>query len=140
MSKLHLFVDECGVICVGGRIRNALGFYYEKKHPILISGKHYFSKLLFQYQHKQMMHSGPQAFLYHLRESWWPIGGRDLARKVVNECIICKRIRGKTLLPIMGNLPEQRVTQSYPFERCGVDCAGPVFILQFSIRVEELKS
>ncbi|XP_028167729.1 uncharacterized protein LOC114358059 [Ostrinia furnacalis] len=60
---------------------------------------------------------------------WWPIAGRNIARSVVHDCVICKRLRGKTLAPLMGNLPEERITPSFPFMRCGVDYAGPMFIL-----------
>lgn len=41
----------------------------------------------------------------------------------------CTRIRGKTLAPIMGNLPPERLEPGFPFMRAGVNYLGPVFIL-----------
>ncbi|XP_062529977.1 uncharacterized protein LOC134200667 isoform X2 [Bombyx mori] len=64
-----------------------------------------------------------------LRESWWPIGGRNLAKKLVHSCMKCARLRAVTVNPIMGNLPRERLQPGFPFLRCGVDYAGPVFIL-----------
>ncbi|XP_048485432.1 uncharacterized protein LOC125490391 [Plutella xylostella] len=129
LSKLNLFIDKDGLIRILGRLENAPDLDYDKKHPVLISGKHYFALLLFRYEHRRLLHSAQQALLFNIRESWWPIGGRNLARKVLHDCVTCRRIRGKTLTPLMGNLPIQRITPSYPFNRCGVDYAGPVLVL-----------
>lgn len=64
-----------------------------------------------------------------LRESWWPIGGRILAKKVVHSCMKCARLRTVTVNPIMGNLSRERLQPGFPFLRCGVDYAGLVLIL-----------
>lgn len=38
-------------------------------------------------------------------------------------------MKGKTLTPIMGNLPSERIEPGFPFIRCGVDYAGPIAVL-----------
>ncbi|XP_052757236.1 uncharacterized protein LOC128202123 [Galleria mellonella] len=129
VSGLNIFLDQSGLIRVGGRLRNSRHFDYNKKHPILISSKNYFSTLLFRDEHKRLLHAGPQLLLSTIRENWWPLAGRNLARKVVRQCVTCVRMRGKTLTPIMGDLPSERLEPGYPFMRCGVDYAGPVMIL-----------
>lgn len=129
LLKLNPFMDDQQLIRVGGRIKNSPEFNFDKKHPILISSKHHFTLLLFQHEHKQLMHAGPQLVLFHIRETWWPVGGRNVSRRVVQNCVICTRMRGSTLTPIMGNLPKERLDPGFPFVRCGVDYAGPVLIL-----------
>ncbi|XP_045763002.1 uncharacterized protein LOC123865810 [Maniola jurtina] len=129
LMKLSVFIDENDLIRVGGRLYNASEFNYNKKHPILLSAKHPFTYLLFRYEHLRQLHAAPQLLLFTIRESWWPIGGRNLAKKVVHECIICTRLSGKTLTPIMGNLPTERLAPSFPFAVSGVDYFGPVFVL-----------
>ncbi|XP_014370711.2 uncharacterized protein LOC106720507 [Papilio machaon] len=129
LSSLNLFLDEKDLMRVGGRIKNSLDFNYNKKHPILLCSKHYFTRLLFTHEHNQALHCGPQALLYRLREQWWPLSGRNLARKVTHQCVACTRARGKTLSPLMGNLPKERLTADFPFIRTGVDYAGPVSVL-----------
>ncbi|KAM3957794.1 uncharacterized protein ACR2FA_008514 [Aphomia sociella] len=126
---LNIFIDENNLIRVGGRLRNSPNFDNNKKHPVLLCSKHRFTLLLFRYEHKQLLHGGPLLLLSSIREAWWPLGGRNLARKVVHDCVACTRFKGKTLQPIMGNLPAKRLEPGFPFMRCGVDYAGPVMIL-----------
>ncbi|CAH2047764.1 unnamed protein product, partial [Iphiclides podalirius] len=40
---------------------------------------------------KRLQHAGPQALLYSLREMYWPVAGRNLARQVVHSCVTCRR-------------------------------------------------
>lgn len=129
ISSLNIFLDKHKIIRVGGRLSNCTEFSYNKKHPMLLCSKHYFTQLLFNHEHLQLLHAGPQLLLSHIRETWWPLGGRNLARKIVHQCIRCCRLKGKTLQPIMGNLPSERLQAGFPFIRCGVDYAGPMYIL-----------
>lgn len=129
LSKLNLFIDANKIMRVGGRINYSEIFNYDKKHPILLCSKHRFSVLLMRHEHQRLLHAAPQALLYDIRQRWWPVGGRNLARKIVNECIACKRLKGKTLNPIMGSLPKERLRPTYPFLYCGVDYAGPILTL-----------
>lgn len=130
LTGLNLFVDKDNLIRVGGRLANASSFDYNKKHPILLSGKHDLTVLVFRQEHIRLLHAGPQLILASVRETWWPIGGRSLARKIVHQCVTCTRLTGKTLTPIMGNLPIERLQSGYTFFRCGVDYGGPVMILE----------
>ncbi|XP_041982291.1 uncharacterized protein LOC121735510 [Aricia agestis] len=129
ISGLNIFLDKFNIIRIGGRLSNAVGFNYEKKHPVLLSNKHRFSRLLCEYEHKRLLHAGPQLLVYSMREKWWILGARNLARQVVHNCVICKRMKGRTLTPLMGNLPTERLEPSFPFIQCGVDYGGPLFIL-----------
>ncbi|XP_061712824.1 uncharacterized protein LOC133521773 [Cydia pomonella] len=129
LAKLNLFIDNNKVIRVGGRLTNSSRFDYDKKHPILLSSKHHFTVLLFRYEHKRLLHAGPQHILFSLREAWWPVSGRNLARKVVHSCVVCVRFKGKTLTPIMGNLPSERLEPGFAFVNCAVDYGGPFYIL-----------
>lgn len=125
--SLSPFIDDIGVLRVGGRLKNA-AIQYEKKHPALLDSKHNFTKILMTADHLRLGHAGPQLLLCSFREQFWPIGGRTLARSIVRKCIICKRFKAKTLNPYFGDLPTNRVTEFYPFQICGTDFAGPFMI------------
>lgn len=125
--SLSPFLNKDGIICVGGRLQNS-DEPYEKMHPIIIDTKHNFSKLLFAHQHIKLLHCGPQLLLSNLRNNFWPLRGRVLARGTVNNCKICKIMKAKCFNPIMGNLPSSRVIPSQPFHVTGVDFAGPFYI------------
>lgn len=113
---------------VGGRLDASI-YSYEKKHPILLHARHRLTKLYFEKEHINAMHAGPQLLLATVREVVWPVGGRLLARRTVNNCVRCRRLRGKLLCPKMGELPSQRVNPDFPFLSTGLDFAGPFFIL-----------
>lgn len=129
LTNLNIFLDNRNILRVGGRILSSNNFNFDKKHPILLSKNHHFTILLFRHEHKILLHAAPQLLLYSLREMWWPVGGRSLARTTVHNCVICARMRAKTLTPLMGNLPAERLQPGFPFMKCGVDYAGPVLIL-----------
>jgi hypothetical protein len=81
ISSLNVFIDEHDLIRVGGRLCNSESFTYEKKHPLLLCSKHNLTKLLFRHHHHALLHAGPQLLLATIRDSWWPLRGRDLARQ-----------------------------------------------------------
>lgn len=121
--SLHPFMDNFGLLRVGGRLANS-DFADVKKHPILLSPQHHLTKLLFQFAHENLLHAGPQLLLSNIRESFWPISGSNIARKTVLKCIKCCRYNPQNVQPIMGDLPAARVQPALPFFKVGVDCAG----------------
>lgn len=129
LNNLNVFMDEQHIIRVGGRLSNSPLFSYNKKHPIVLCSHSYFTILLFRYTHHKLLHAGPQLLLADLRDRYWPLGGRNLAKRTVKECIRCKRMTCKPPQIIMGDLPKERLMPGFPFLRCGVDYAGPFYFL-----------
>lgn len=127
LNKLNPFLDENNIIRVGGRISNSK-FEFNKIHPVVLSSKHVFTKLLFQREHIRLLHAGPQQLLATLRDRYWPISGRNLAKQIVHQCTRCFRVKPKGINPIMGNLPRERITPSPPFSITGVDYMGPLMV------------
>ncbi|XP_052754692.1 uncharacterized protein LOC128201521 [Galleria mellonella] len=127
LLSLSPFLDDNGFLRVGGHLQNSSEIY-TKKHQILLDCSHNFTKLLFAYMHKKHLHSGPQLLLANIRNEYWPLKGRILARGTINKCSVCRLMKAKSINPLMGNLPASRVTPSYPFEVSGVDFAGPFLI------------
>lgn len=126
LLNLNVFLDNNKIIRIGGRLHNS-EYSYTKKHPILIQSTHHFAKLLFQFEHIRLMHAGPQLLLSTIRETYWPLGGRNLARACCRQCVRCQRVKPRTIAPQMGNLPLSRLSPAdYPFQNVGVDYAGPI--------------
>lgn len=124
LLSLNPFIDSEGLLRVGGRLQLSK-FAYEKKHPALISSKHKLTKLIFAYEHLRLLHAGPQQLLFSVREKYWPLRGRNLSRQTVHSCIRCFKTNPVQKNPLMGVLPESRVTPAPPFQTIGVDYAGP---------------
>ncbi|KAM8703784.1 hypothetical protein ACLKA7_008420 [Drosophila subpalustris] len=75
------------------------------------------------------MHAGAHATCAFVRQRFWVINARQLARKTVRSCIACFRQRPVLANQIMGSLPASRVQQGlHPFERAGLDYAGPLWM------------
>lgn len=90
LLPLNCFIDSDGLLRIGGRVQNSdSDFDYDKKNPPVLSSKHHFTKLLFHYEHERLFHAGPQHLLASIREKFWPIGGRCLARSTTKQCVIC---------------------------------------------------
>ena len=58
LRKLAPFLDEFGVIRVGGRLRNA-DIAYEAKHPRLLPRSHRLTCLIIEHFHNENLHPGP---------------------------------------------------------------------------------
>lgn len=127
ITSLAPFIDSQGILRVGGRLDKS-EYDFCKRHPILLCAKHPLTKLIFTHEHLRLLHAGPQLMLASVREQFWPIGGRDLARRTARRCVTCTRHYGKTMTNIMGNLPSPRVTPGFPFSSVSVDFAGPFLI------------
>ena len=128
LLSLSPFLDELGILRVGGRIQNSAECF-DKKHPILLPYDGRLTQLLFEREHRRLLHAGPQALLYAVREKYWAIKGRSMARKIVHKCVVCFRSSPKSLSQIMGQLPIDRVTPKRPFFVTKVDFAGPIITL-----------
>lgn len=124
---LNPFLDSQGILRVGGRLQLSK-FDYSKKHPVLLSSKHTLTKLIFKYEHIRLMHAGPLLLLSSIREHYWPLSGRNLARKIVHDCVRCYRTNPKQTNPLMGVLPSQRVQPMPAFHISGIDYIGPFLI------------
>lgn len=75
-----------------------------------------------------LLHPGPQLLLSSIRERFWPVAGRNLARSVTRKCLRCFRFKPAIVEPIMGNLPRERSIPLNPFQVVEVDYAGPFLI------------
>nr|CAI5851362.1 unnamed protein product [Callosobruchus analis] len=101
LLPLTPFMDPSGLLRVGGRLAFS-DLSYESKHQILLPPKHWFVQLSFIHEHEKLLHGGPQLLLATIREKYWHIGGRDLAKKVVHKCVKCFRSNPKHATQIMG--------------------------------------
>ncbi|GFW34669.1 integrase catalytic domain-containing protein [Trichonephila clavipes] len=81
LRSLHPFIDEHGLVRVGG-VRNSQ-LRFNSKHPIILPSQHSISELLIKEQHIAHLHAGPTLLAHVLRQSHWIVG----SRKLINKCI-----------------------------------------------------
>ncbi|XP_070068163.1 uncharacterized protein [Drosophila takahashii] len=123
---LHCIVtDGFELLRVGGRLELA-NYPDPQKHPILLPRKDHFVELFVRHLHLQNYHTGPMALVALIRQQFWVVNARDLARQVVRSCVLCVRYRPTLETQLMVQLPKERITPSRPFSRCRIDFCGPV--------------
>ncbi|XP_029172199.1 uncharacterized protein LOC114941382 [Nylanderia fulva] len=125
--SLSPFMDECGVIRVGGRISRA-ALPPDAVHPMLLPKSHALTTLIIRGEHVRSLHAGLQATICAVRQRYWPLAARSAVRRVLRECVACFRCRPAASQAVMADLPGPRVNVSRPFTHTGVDYAGPIFI------------
>ncbi|UYV62831.1 hypothetical protein LAZ67_2002070 [Cordylochernes scorpioides] len=96
---------------------------------ILILGKdHFLVSLLIRWNHETHGHAGLQTLLGILRENYWILRSRKTVKKIINQCIRCKRFTATPATVESTSLPEDRVRDAAVFEIVGVDLTGHLIL------------
>lgn len=128
LLELNVFLDQSGLLRVGGRLQQAT-LPEEQKHQIILPAKHHVTKLILERRHRQLHHCGPEQLLSVIRQKYWPLSGRREAKKVTTRCIACFRRNLKPAEALMGQLPYTRITGGgRPSQVTGIDYAGPLMM------------
>ncbi|XP_059223359.1 uncharacterized protein LOC131997084 [Stomoxys calcitrans] len=131
--KLQPFLDDEGVLRVGGRIKHA-DLSFGKKHPILLTKTDPISYLIFAEAHSKTLHGGVQLMQSYVMTHYWILSARNLAKSVKRNCVTCFKYSAKAATQIMGNLPQVRLNPARPFKHSGLDYAGPINMKQNTLR------
>ena len=98
-------------------------------HPILLHKDHWLSTLFTRRSHERVLHNGVKETLTELRSRFWIVKGRSFIKKLIRQCVVCRRFEGKSYVgPPPPPLPAFRLKEAPPFTHTGVDYAGPLFI------------
>ncbi|XP_024888522.1 uncharacterized protein LOC112465275 [Temnothorax curvispinosus] len=126
LASLSPFLDDLGVLRVGGRLKHAM-LPTDERHP-MIAPPSWLTRLIIESCHRRTLHGGVQLTLGLLRLRFWISRGRSVVKQRLHRCVTSTRWRATTPQLPMGNLPRGRVTPARPFLRTGLDYAGPIFI------------
>ncbi|XP_014215750.1 uncharacterized protein LOC106644642 [Copidosoma floridanum] len=81
-----------------------------------------------------MLHGGVDIVIVSLRRKYWMLRGREVVRAELSHCFTCKRYKSRTQTQLMDDLPDCKVTPSPPFQKTGVDYAGPLSVQRSKCR------
>ena len=119
---------ESQIIRVGGRLRKAI-IPDEAKHQQILPRDHVITQLLATDAHWRIMHRGQEHLIAELRQRYWPVGVKRVARRAKTNCVLCRFLYAMPKTPKMADLPLCRVDVSKgPFSYCGVDYFGPMSV------------
>ena len=128
INQLAPFLDNHDLIRVGGRLQRSM-YPEEIKHPILLPGKHRVSELLVTHYHEETNHQGRLITTGKIREEGiYILHGTTVIKRVIFQCSICRRLRGKPLEQQMAELPSVRIEETAPFTYVGLDVFGPFYV------------
>ncbi|XP_033222850.1 uncharacterized protein LOC117176703 [Belonocnema kinseyi] len=133
LTPLKPILDSEGVLRVGGQLELS-ELIYIQKHPILLPKYHHLTNLIVRDQHLQLLHAGTQATLNIIRDNYWIVDGRNVARNIIRKCVTCFRAKQQFPTYIMGDLPKDRTVFERPFKHAGIDFCGPFFIKEKKYR------
>lgn len=132
------FIDDNGMLRVGGRLKNS-DAAFEQKHHIIVPRESTIGKLIIRSAHYSTMHGGLSVNKAFLRQRFWfPRIGMAI-RQYTHRCPTCIRYSKSAGEQIMGQLPSVRVAVSEPFSRVGVDFAGPFLLRKSAAKILPLR-
>ncbi|XP_075162598.1 uncharacterized protein LOC142235215 [Haematobia irritans] len=134
LLNLDPFVDEEGLLRVGGRLSNANFLPFNEKHPVILPYDCQLSRLLTCFIHQVTLHGGNQLMLRVLRSEFWIPRAKNMIRYVIGHCRVCTIFAKRAKEQIMASLPVARTIIDRPFTRTGVDFAGPYDIKNYTGR------
>ena len=125
LSRLDPFLDQNGLLRVGGRLRKLEELEEEIKHPVIIPRRGHFTDLIIRHTHENTAHGGRGLTMNELRNRYWIINGNSAVRYYISKCVKCRRLRARVNEQKMADLPKERGASAPPFTFCGVDYFGP---------------
>ncbi|GFW38356.1 uncharacterized protein TNCV_1332091 [Trichonephila clavipes] len=112
VSQMQTLVDSDGIIRIKSKIIMRKDVE-SIRYPIVLPSRHpIVTKLVIQ-KHIELLHAGVQTVMSALRENYWILKSRKTVRRVLSECIICKRFTVRPLTTISPPLPEDRFFTQY---------------------------
>lgn len=115
LQRFSPYHDKLGLLRLGSHLQFS-NLRESSKHFILLPASDTFTKLLVKKEHQRLLHAGFSFLLTELRERFWTVRARQVVKKVINECTVCRRYSCKQYLEPFTLLTADRVQPSPPFE------------------------
>ncbi|UYV80775.1 hypothetical protein LAZ67_19001706, partial [Cordylochernes scorpioides] len=127
LKDFKLCCDSLGLLRVKTKIsrRQDLESF---RMPLLLPSDHDLVYLLIRWKHETWGHVGLQTLMNLLREDYWILKFRRTVRRVIHQCVKCRRFTAKSGSVESVELPENRVRDASIFEVVGIDLTGPLVL------------
>lgn len=129
LFQLSPALDDYGLLVLSGRTDLATCMESRAKRPIILPKKHDLTRLIIRHYHEKFAHQGVETVLNEIRQKYWVIDGRSAVKSVFADCQLCKVKKAKPVIPLMGQIPKERLTPNVkPFTFVGMDYFGPLMV------------
>lgn len=130
LLTLSPYLDDDGLLRVGGRADAAAGVPLDARRPVILDGRHAVARLLVRHQHVKAAHGNQETVVNDLKQRYWILRLRPTVKYVVSQCMLCRLRKAKPLIPRMGDLPAARLAHHQRcFSHCGLDLFGPMEVV-----------
>ncbi|XP_068708097.1 uncharacterized protein [Montipora capricornis] len=124
LLKLNPFLDDRGLMRVGGRLEKS-SLPFEIKHPVILPRSSHVTNLMIKHYHQKVNHQGKGMTMNEIRANGlWIVNLSAAVSTHVYRCVQCRRQRRPTEGQKMADLPMERVEITPPFTYCGMDYFG----------------
>lgn len=128
IRKLDPQIDERGILRLRGRV-GAARINEHVKSPLIMDGRHTFTRLLVAHAHKRANHANREQVVNDLRQKYYITRLRPTVRAVEHSCQLCRVRKAKPRPQVHGDLPFERVAaHARPFSYTGLDFFGPMYV------------
>lgn len=131
ITQLNLFLCPSGLIRVRGKIRNSDSMR-NFKFPILLHKNSLLTHLIISDYHIKIKHVGIYKLLHLVQNEFWIPSALQTIKSIVNKCIVCKKLNGRTVKLNQNYYREYRINpEQIPFREIAIDHIGP-----FNVKIE----
>jgi len=128
VNKLNVFLDKDGVIKVRSKF-DRWSLNKEFCFPVLLPKSSALTKLVILDAHEKLAHGGCYSLLAHLRKYYWVEHSYSLVKKILRECVVCKRFNARPIKVNQNAYRQFRASPpSEPYKFVFVDYLGPFFV------------
>ncbi|GFX55002.1 integrase catalytic domain-containing protein [Trichonephila clavipes] len=101
------YLEENRLIKLGGRLEFC-NLSINEKHPLILPKNSRLTILIVRREHNKVMHGGTASTLAQVRSNYWILKGRQLVKKVIRNCFICRKYLTKLIDQLTSPLPSDR--------------------------------
>ena len=127
LGAFRLLLDADGLLQARTRLTRGLQITYDERDPIIIPANCRLVVLLVLHHHRTNANIGVSAILNVLTRRFWIVRGRQLIKKLLGKCVVCRRSQGPSADRVRAPLPVERISLIAPFAVAGVDSCGPFY-------------
>ncbi|XP_068209253.1 uncharacterized protein [Palaemon carinicauda] len=126
LTKIQEYEEELSTLSRKGRSLKRYGQAsdHPTQHSLAV-------KLMVRATHESCGHCGQNHLMTQLRTNFWIVHGNAIVKTVIRECLVCRRLSRRLLVPVMAELLSDRLCPDEPpFTNTGLDCFGPFLVKQ----------